>query len=89
MRTFSLGIEVAYVADFLSGEENSCLIEEEIECMRSEDASILRIEVGDVLIEEIEGLDALGVHLMLNLIKNLVGLVSPVHAVTKTTIIQS
>lgn len=50
--------------------------------MRGEDSGLLRVELQDELIDEMEGLDTLGIHLLFDFVEDLVGFVFPVHAVT-------
>lgn len=73
------GVEVPDVSDFLGGEEDSGLVEEEVEEMRGKGPGVLGVEGLDVLVEEVEGLDALAIHLLLDFVEDLVGFVFPVH----------
>lgn len=77
--TFALSIEIPHVPNLLGSEEDSNLIEEEIEEMRGEDLGKVGIELWDKLIDKVEGLHSLAVHLLLHLVEDLVWLVSPVH----------
>lgn len=53
--------------------------------MRTKCACVLRVELINELIDKGEGLNPLGIHLLFDFIKDLVGLVLPVHAVTQIT----
>ncbi len=66
----------------MCGEEDSDLVEEKIEEMRGEDSGLLGVELQDELVDEMEGLDTLGIHLLFDFVEDLVGFVFPVHAVT-------
>jgi hypothetical protein len=63
----------------LCGEEDSDFIEEEVEEVGGEDSRLMGIELGDVLIDEVEGFDAFGVHLLFDFVEDLFGFVFPVH----------
>lgn len=77
--TSVLGIPVSECPDLLCGEEDAHFVEEKIEVMRVEHSSGIGVEHYDVLVEIVEGLDALRKHLLLHLIEDLIRFVTPVH----------
>jgi hypothetical protein len=79
MPTFALSVEIPDVPDFLRGEEDSNLIEEEVEEVGGECPGEVGVELGDKLVDVVEGLHALPVHLLLDLVEDRVGLVLPIH----------
>ena len=83
MCTFVLGVEVSDVSDFLSAEEDSNFVHEEVEEMRAEATCSVRVELANILVTGVEGLHSFGVDLLFDFVKDLVGFVFPVHEVTK------
>lgn len=79
-----LRIEISDVSNFLSGEEDSCFIEEEIEEMWGEYSRMIRVELCNMLIEEVEALNPFAIHLQFGFVEDLIRFVFPIHEVTKT-----
>jgi hypothetical protein len=77
--TFALSIEVSDVPDLLGCQKHSNLIQEEIEEMRGEDFGKVGVELRDKLIDVMEGFHSFAVHLLLDLIEDLIRFVFPIH----------
>ena len=76
-------VKITNISNFLSGEKDSCFIEEKIKEMWGEVMILLRVKLLNMLIKEVKGLYSFAIHLHFHFIKDLVRLVSPVHEVTK------
>lgn len=85
--TFTLPIQVSHVPDFLSTEEDSDFIQEQIEEMGGECFCMVGVELIDKLVDVVESFHSLAVHLLLDFVKNLIRFVFPIHLLSYKNII--